>query len=112
MSSSNDSRTLIRTSYECLRRILEIDTQSTLAQLNLMESLNNSAILKYKEIETYLDGLETDTAHISALDRELHRSKPQLDTLEARVQKLAVLVDQIDEWSAELEVKSRHYHKS
>ncbi|KAG7829164.1 hypothetical protein KL920_002957 [Ogataea angusta] len=109
MASSNDLRQLIRNSYECMRKILELDTQSTLTNFNVMETLNNSTILRYRELEPYLDSLESETSQIQALDQELAKTKPELEQLEERTRKLALLVEQMDEWSAELEVKSRRY---
>ncbi|KAG7880977.1 hypothetical protein KL905_002157 [Ogataea polymorpha] len=109
MASSNDLRQLIRNSYECMRKILELDTQSTLTNFNVMETLNNSTILRYRELEPYLDSLESETSKIRALDQELAKNKPKLQQLEERTKKLALLVEQMDEWSAELEVKSRRY---
>ncbi|KAG7798075.1 hypothetical protein KL929_002040 [Ogataea haglerorum] len=108
MASSNDLRQLIRNSYECMRKIMELDTQSTLTNFNVMETLNNSAILRYRELEPYLDSLESETSKIRTLDQELAKNQPRLEQLEERTKKLAMLVEQMDEWSAELEVKSRH----
>ncbi|ODV86481.1 hypothetical protein CANARDRAFT_190362, partial [[Candida] arabinofermentans NRRL YB-2248] len=100
-----DPKKLIRASYECVKKIIELDTMSTIADFNLLESINNSSTLKYKELDTYMDKMVTNSGKIQDINVILKQKESQLKILEDRVEKLNILASQLDEWSSELEVK-------
>ncbi|GMG39199.1 unnamed protein product [Ambrosiozyma monospora] len=104
LPARQDPKKLIKASFECIKKIMELDTQSTIADLTLLETINSSSILKFKDIETlYL---------VNNSDNQLKDSEFKLKLIEERVSKLVILSDQLDEWSRELEVKSMKYTRS
>lgn len=50
-------RKAIGESYECLKKIVDLDTKSTTTALGVPEAANNAAILKYRDLEGYIDEL-------------------------------------------------------
>ncbi|OUM55308.1 hypothetical protein BVG19_g4821 [[Candida] boidinii] len=106
-SARQDPRVLIQVSYECLKKILELDAQSTSSDLNLIESLNTSIALRYKDLQPYLEDLTDNSIKIKESDLNLKKKIEDLNLLEKRVLNLKKLSVQLDEWSNELEVKTR-----
>ncbi|KAF6014377.1 hypothetical protein HII13_000722 [Brettanomyces bruxellensis] len=51
-------RKAIVESCECLKKIVDLDTKSTTTALGVPEAVNNSAILKYRDLEGYISELE------------------------------------------------------
>lgn len=111
-ASKQDPKKLIGASYECIKKILELDTQSTIIDMNMMESINNAAILKYRDVESYVDSIEKDAAVVHDSQLQLAQAGGKLSVLECRVAKLERLVNELDEWSSELEVKVRRRRRS
>ncbi|CDK24835.1 unnamed protein product [Kuraishia capsulata CBS 1993] len=93
--------TLVKESFECERKILELDAQTIVADLNMMEAINTDAVLRYRAYEKQLNALSDSGSKIR-----------QHNDIEVSVDKLQVLSEEIDEWSAELEVKARRYIKN
>ncbi|VEU23380.1 DEKNAAC104476 [Brettanomyces naardenensis] len=60
-SSNQDPKLLIKASYECIKKILDLDTQSTIADINLLETINNSSTLKYRDVESYVNTILEDS---------------------------------------------------
>lgn len=106
-----DPKALVKASYECVQKILELDTQNTVCELNGMETINNGALLKYRDVVSYCSTLKKDSDAIKEIDRQLKDKEPLLENIEQKIEKLYNLVSQLDEWSSELELKSRKYKK-
>ncbi|GME84288.1 unnamed protein product [Ambrosiozyma monospora] len=67
LPARQDPKKLIKASFECIKKIMELDTQSTIADLTLLETINSSSILKFKDIETYIDALLKDSLSIKMI---------------------------------------------
>ncbi|OWB63706.1 hypothetical protein B5S29_g4708 [[Candida] boidinii] len=111
-SARQDPRVLIQVSYECLKKILELDAQSTSSDLNLIESLNTSIALRYKDLQPYFEDLTDNSIKIKESDLNLKKKIENLNLLEKRIMILKNLSIQLDEWSIELEVKTRRRYSS
>ncbi|VUG17610.1 DEBR0S2_11672g1_1 [Brettanomyces bruxellensis] len=96
-------------SCECLKKIVDLDTKSTTTALGVPEAVNNSAILKYRDLEGYINELEENCESVEQSDMQILKTNVQLDTLEKRVGNLEALTDQLDKWSSQLEKTTRKY---
>lgn len=106
-SLKDDPRTSIKVAYECVKRILELDTENVVSDLNVMESVNNVSILRFRDLELYCSEMKGNSEIIRKADEELKKTVPMLDKIESKIDSLYSIVLEMNEWSKELEVKSK-----
>lgn len=106
-SLKDDPRTSIKVAYECVKRILELDTENVVSDLNVMESVNNVSILRFRDLELYCSEMKANSEIIRKADEELKKTVPMLDKIESKIDSLYSIVLEMNEWSKELEVKSK-----
>lgn len=106
-SLKDDPRTSIKVAYECVKRILELDTENVVSDLNVMESVNNVSILRFRDLELYCSEMKANSEIIRKADEELKKTVSMLDKIESKIDSLYSIVLEMNEWSKELEVKSK-----
>lgn len=102
---NEDPRRAIKVAYECTRKIIELDTENVVSELNVIESVNNVAILKFRDLSSYCKDIETNSEDIKKGDKIFKENEELLKKSEDQIDKLYMLSLQIDEWSHELELK-------
>lgn len=107
-SLKDDPQTSIKVAYECVKRILELDTENVVSDLNVMESVNNVSILRFRDLELYCSEMKANSEIIKKADEELKKTVPTLDNIECKIDSLYSIVMEMNEWSKELEVKSKY----
>lgn len=103
----DDPQTSIKVAYECMKRILELDTENIVSDLNVMESINNVSILRFRDLESYCSEMKANSEIIRKCDEQLKKTVPMLDDIEKSIDNLYDIVTEMNEWSKELEVKSK-----
>lgn len=106
-SLKDDPQTSIRIAYECVKKILELDTDNVVSDLNIMESVNNVSILRFRDLELYCSDMKANSEIIRKSEESLKKTLPMLNEIEKNVDNLYSLVTEMNEWSKELEVKSK-----
>lgn len=107
-SLRDDPQTSIKVAYECVKKILELDTENVVSDLNVMESVNNVSILRFRDLELYCSEMKANSEIIKKADEELKKTVPMLDKIERKIDSLHSIVLEMNEWSKELEVKSKY----
>ena len=96
----------IQVAQECVRRIVELDTENAVGELNIMESTNNVALLKFRDVAHYTGELHKNSSLV--LEQEAlcdRRGVAALQQAERRVAQLERVAHELDEWSRELLLK-------
>lgn len=107
----DDPKRAIKVAYECVKKILELDTENVVSDLNIMESVNNMSILRFRDLELYCSEMAANSDMIKQAGDDLKSTLPMLDKIEKKIDRLHAIVLDMDEWSRELEVKSKRTHK-
>lgn len=88
----------VKIAYECVRQMLTLDTELVVNELDVMTAVNNAAITRFRDLASYSDDLHAG----SVVD---WNGLAELEELETKVDRMHVTVQELDEWSRELEVK-------
>jgi hypothetical protein len=104
-NAQNDPKKAIRTVYECIRKILEIDTENVVSDLNVMESVNNVAILRFRDLGSYINELHEDSKLVQEAENSIAETLPALLAMEKQVDAMHSVAVDLNEWSQEVEVK-------
>lgn len=103
----DDPQTSIKVAYECVKKILELDTENVVSDLNIMESVNNVSILRFRDLELYCSDMKANSEIIRKSEESLKKTLPMLNEIEKNIDNLYSVVTEMNEWSKELEVKSK-----
>ncbi|KAG0682455.1 hypothetical protein C6P40_001491 [Pichia californica] len=103
----DDPQTSIKVAYECVKKILELDTENVVSDLNVMESINNVSILRFRDLELYCADMKANSEIVKQSEDKLKKSIPMLAEIERKIDELHSIVVEMNEWSKELEVKSK-----
>lgn len=107
-----DHKNNIKIIYECMKKILELDTENVVSNLNIMESVNNVLILNFRDLELYCSEMKENSETIKTIENEILKTVPKLEEIESRIDQLLAVSQEMDEWSAELEVKTYNCRNS
>lgn len=91
--------------YECISKIIELDTENVVSELSMLESVNNSSILKFRDLGMYSQDVLANTVTVHDGDEQLRSTLPDISKLGSRVDTLHRIALELDEWSHELQVK-------
>ncbi|CAN6674348.1 hypothetical protein TRVA0_052S00210 [Trichomonascus vanleenenianus] len=93
--------------FSALRQVVNADSEYTTGGLEVMERVNINATNKYMNLVDAAAGLDTDKEYLRAAYNTIDRYCKQADTIEKHIDHLEMLAKEVDEWSRELEVKTR-----
>lgn len=110
-ANTKSTQLTIHESFESLKKIVELDIDSSLTDLTLLEKLNNELTLNYRNYQDSLTQFEENTKETELEFDQVRDMGDKLDLLESQVDKLSQLANEIDEWSREVQIKVKRIHK-
>lgn len=93
--------------FKAFERLVEADTDSTVAGLEMSERVNLNTANKYMNYNDAAMGLEIDREYLKKTFQDIKKYSNQVDDIVSHIDKLENITQQVDEWSKELDVKSR-----
>lgn len=100
----------IENAYDSLIRFIEAETDCTGISMDVLERINWTATSNYSRLaDSAKSALDPDACHISQLNSDIQTYIDQVDSIASYIDSLEALTKEIDEWSREIEVKSRRY---
>lgn len=90
-----------------LETVIQLDTEATIGDLDLLVRINKHAAERYKSMADAAKGLDTDAQYLKTKYAEVNKYIKQVDDLDERVGDLEAIVRELEEWTGELEVKVR-----
>ncbi|ODV62083.1 uncharacterized protein ASCRUDRAFT_33085 [Ascoidea rubescens DSM 1968] len=111
LPTKDSSQELIKDSITNITRIIENDTDISLIDLNLIQQLNTQKTLNLMKLERKLDLILNESKQITQINEDLTNTLTKLNVLENQVNHLERIAKEMDEWSKELQVKSRRIRK-
>jgi ubiquinone biosynthesis protein UbiJ len=95
----------VRSAVSSLQDLLTSQSETTVRNLQRLESKNLTAIDRYKEMNTAAEGLAADGDFLRTNNEEIARYIGQVDDVSNGIERLERLVQEMNEWSKELAVK-------
>lgn len=105
MSDISDANTSIRIAYECIRRILELDTQDVAREISLMEEINNNATPKFRDLESYASEMKIESDVIREFEVQLAKDNSIIYKIENSLSEIENLLMDMDNWTQDLDMK-------
>ena len=93
----------IKVVYECIRQMLSLDTDLVIEELDIMKEVNDAIITRYRDLNSYSEEMYQYSNEYNNKNLSLDTNTLQL--IENRVDKLLLTVEEMEEWSHEMEVK-------
>lgn len=95
----------VKSAVDSLREWLDTQSGSTVQALEKMEQHNRNASQHYTVLNGAAEGLKADGVFLIDTKAEITKYVKQLDDASNEVQRLELLVKEMDEWSKELSIK-------
>ncbi|KAA8910330.1 hypothetical protein TRICI_004128 [Trichomonascus ciferrii] len=93
--------------FKAFERLVEADTECTVAGLEMSERVNLNTANKYMNYNDAATGLDIDAEYLKKTHNSIRRYCKQVDDIVLHIDQLEKITQQVDEWSKELDVKSR-----
>lgn len=103
--SQHQSETSIKSAVDSLQDLLDSQTDTTIQGLVALEEENKVVFQHYASLNEAAEGLKADGVFLQDTRSEITKYVEQLNDVANEVERLEVLVKEMDEWSKELSIK-------
>ncbi|AOA61772.1 Hypothetical protein PP7435_CHR1-1365 [Komagataella phaffii CBS 7435] len=94
---------LVRESFECAKKVLELDSDEVIKKMSTVEKSNISLIVDYNKVYEKLQDVESSANNLKELNSQIELLNKNLLAAENSVTNLEELIQEVNGWSLAIE---------